>query len=188
MRPSGTFSSPSWSSLDEQDPLTPLAVATRQLEVITPGTAAAATWTDPSAPGYFPAGLSSDHKRRNRSLRKKAARAPLPRLISGEVVSSPAAESDSHFGDPLFNKHEPHRLGLHDSLDSDLEHKDRDRSASPSGTYALRRSAQSLALSLRFKMLRAKRKVKKTGQGAAELFTPGHASQRSSIEGASLSV
>ncbi|SPO19876.1 uncharacterized protein UTRI_00273_B [Ustilago trichophora] len=193
-RQSGAFSSPSWSSLDEQDPLTPLAGVTRNLEPITPGTAAAATWTDPSAPGYFPAGLSADlhhRKRKNRSLRKKptiAQRAPLPRLVSGEVVSSPAAESDSHFEESLFldeNVAHQDTLGLTPS--GCLETGSRPTSPT-SSTDALKRSAQSLALSLRFKMLRAKRKVKKTGQGAAELFAGGHASQRSSIEGASLST
>ncbi|SPO20796.1 uncharacterized protein UTRI_00273 [Ustilago trichophora] len=196
-RQSGAFSSPSWSSLDEQDPLTPLAAVTRNLEPITPGTAAAATWTDPSAPGYFPAGLSADHhhrKRKNRSLRKKpttARRAPLPRLVSGEVVSSPAAECDSHFEDSLFSDSHPKTFARQDhlGLPADTCSETGSRPPSPtSSTDALKRSAQSLALSLRFKMLRAKRKVKKTGQGAAELFAGGHASQRSSIEGASLST
>lgn len=183
-RQSGTFSSPSWSSLDEQDPLTPLAAVTRNLEPITPGTAAAATWTDPSAPGYFPAGLSADHrhrKRKDRSLREKpttAQRAPLPRLVSGEVVSSPAAESDSHFQDSPFLHIHPRTFARQDTLrlpaGTCLETDSRPTSPA-SSTDALKRSAQSLALSLRFKMLRVKRKVKKTGQGAAELFAGGHA-------------
>ncbi|KAJ1030418.1 hypothetical protein NDA16_001327 [Ustilago loliicola] len=170
-------SSASWSSLDGQDPLTPLAVGTRTLDPITPGTAAAATWTDPTAPSYFPADLNDSTKKKPRSLRKKAARAPLPRLVSGEVVSSPTAESQIGDGEGL-------QLAL--SAKS-VPVDDAGRGEGREGAYALRRSAQSLALSFRFKMLRATRKVKRTGQGAADLFATT-SSQRSSGEGAGIST
>lgn len=172
--------SASWSSLDEQDPLTPLAIASRNSDPITPGTAAAATWTDPTAPCYFPAGLHDPTKKKPRSLSKKAARAPLPRLVSGEVVSSPSAELQ------LDGQGGGGGLQLGTSTQSDAIDQDGKRDERVSA-YALRRSAQSLALSFRFKMLRAKRKVKKTGQGAADLFATA-GSQRSSGEGASISI
>ncbi|SNX81540.1 uncharacterized protein MEPE_00245 [Melanopsichium pennsylvanicum] len=192
-RQSCTFSSPSWSSLDETDPLTPLAVVARQSEPITPGTAAAATWTDPSAPGYFPAGLNGESKRKSRSLRKKAAtRAPLPRLVSGEVGSSPAAESEYQpfEGSLLADKQHAHpadavRVSLARlSNPSDVVVERKEDISSPSGTQALRRSAQSLALSLRFKMLRAKRKVKRTGKDVSDLLSSATGSRRSSLDAA----
>ncbi|ETS63486.1 hypothetical protein PaG_01772 [Moesziomyces aphidis] len=175
LRSSGVFDSPIWSGSEEQDPLTPLAVSARQLAPVTPGTAAAATWTDPTAPGYFPAGLAARSKK-SRSLRKKTARAPLPRLVSGEVVSSPTAESEcalEEAGAPVRGEDEG-VTGLGFVLPSSQPH-------APSGTHAIRRSAQSLALSLRFKMLRAKRRVRRTGLEAAELFTP-QSSRRSSLD------
>ncbi|SJX60267.1 uncharacterized protein SRS1_11581 [Sporisorium reilianum f. sp. reilianum] len=188
-RLSGTFSPSSWSSVDNHNPLTPHAAAAKQLELLTPGTAAAATWTDPSAPSYFPAGLSGEYgKKGTRSLRKKAAaRAPLPRLVSGEVVSSPVDES---LHDGLFDRHARplHGLAITPDPESDpLERKD-SSSSSHSSTQALKRSAQSLALSLRFKIVRAKRKVNRSSQSTADLFAPAHtSSQRSSVE-ASLST
>lgn len=173
-RASGVFDSPSWSGGEEKDPLTPLALSARQLAPVTPGTAAAATWTDPTAPGYFPAGLVARSKK-SRSLRKKTTRAPLPRLVSGEVVSSPTAESEYALDEAAAPRGEDEGVaGLGFVIPSSQAH-------APSGTHALRRSAQSLALSLRFKMLRAKRRVRRTGLEAAELFTP-QSSRRSSLD------
>ncbi|GAC73465.1 GTPase Rab11/YPT3 [Moesziomyces antarcticus T-34] len=114
--------------------------------------------------------------KKSRPLRKKTPRAPLPRLVSGEVVSSPTAESEcalEEAGAPVRGEDEG-VTGLGFVLPSSQPH-------APSGTHAIRRSAQSLALSLRFKMLRAKRRVRRTGQEAAELFTP-QSSRRSSLD------
>ncbi|KAJ1043430.1 hypothetical protein NDA14_001392 [Ustilago hordei] len=164
-----------WSSLDEQDPLTPLAIPSSQLDPITPTTAAAATWTDPTAPSYFPAGLSDlSNKKKPRLLRKKAARPPLPSLVSAQVVSSPTAESGL-VGD------DRDRLQVAVTLPANMGKDESGRA------YTLRRSAQSLALSFRFKMLRAKRKVKRSGQGAVDLFAAA-ASQTSSGEATSISI
>ncbi|SAM71304.1 uncharacterized protein UBRO_00361 [Ustilago bromivora] len=164
-----------WSSLDEQDPLTPLAIPSSQLNPITPTTAAAATWTDSTAPSYFPAGLSDlSNKKKPRLLRKKAARPPLPSLVSAQVVSSPTAESGL-VGD------DRDRLQVAVTLPADMGKDESGRA------YALRRSAQSLALSFRFKMLRAKRKVKRSGQGAADLFAAA-GSQTSSGEATGISI
>ncbi|TKY90461.1 hypothetical protein EX895_000459 [Sporisorium graminicola] len=190
---SGTSLPLSWSSLDDQDPLTTHAATENQLEPLTPGTAAAATWTDPSAPRYFPAGLSGEYSKKGaRSQRKKTVRAPLPRLISGEVVSSSIDESGQpRLHGKLFDK-ETQQLHAH-AITSDLERdafegKD-GPSASHSSTEALKKSAQSLALNLRFKIIRAKRKVNRSREGAAaDLFASAHtSSQRSSVE-ASLST
>ncbi|KAJ1031863.1 hypothetical protein NDA13_002249 [Ustilago tritici] len=164
-----------WSSLDEQDPLTPLAIPSSQLDPITPTTAAAATWTDPTAPSYFPAGLSDlSNKKKPRLLRKKAARPPLPSLVSAQVFSSPTAESGL-VGD------DRDRLQEAVTLPADMGKDESGRA------YALRRSAQSLALSFRFKMLRAKRKVKRSGQGAADLFAAA-GSQTSLGEATGISI
>ena len=164
-----------WSSLDEQDPLTPLAIPSSQLDPITPTTAAAATWTDPTAPSYFPAGLSDlSNKKKPRLLRKKAARPPLTSLVSAQVVSSPTAESG------LVGDDRDH-LQVAVTLPADMGKDESGRA------YALRRSAQSLALSFRFKMLRAKRKVKRSGQGAADLFAAA-GSQTSSGEATGISI
>lgn len=169
-----------WSSLDEQDPLTPLAIPSSQLDPITPTTAAAATWTDPTAPSYFPAGLSDlSNKKKPRLLRKKAARPPLPSLVSAQVVSWPKAESGL-VGDDRDRLQVAVTLPAH--MGKDESGKDESGRA-----YALRRSAQSLALSFRFKMLRAKRKVKRSGQGAVDLFAAA-ASQTSSGEATGISI
>ncbi|CDW94586.1 hypothetical protein [Sporisorium scitamineum] len=176
----GSFSPSSWSSTDDHDPLTPHAAATKQLEPLTPGTAAAATWTDPSTPNYFPAGLSGDYgKKGARPLRKKAARAPLPRLISGEVVSSPTDDpTEPRQHDRLFEKRPRQLYGLATTSDAESG-----PSSSHSGAHTLKRSAQSLALNLRFKIIRAKRKMNRSNKSEADLFTLAHtSSQRSSVE------
>ncbi|KAF6766792.1 hypothetical protein PSEUBRA_000246 [Kalmanozyma brasiliensis GHG001] len=178
--------SSSWSSVEEADFLTPLAGATRQLEPLTPGTAAAATWTDPTAPSYFPAGLSADSssKKAPRSLRRKAARAPLPRLVSGEVVSSPVAEpADSRFCvSPKETRLTNKDVGSPRTLVTTTT-VDRKDTAAAASQHSFRKSAQSLALSLRFKIIRAKRRVNRTGTGAADIFAPPHSSPgRTSLE------
>lgn len=168
----GSNMSPSsWSSQDDCDPRTPLAAGAgssehEQCEPLTPGTAAAATWVDSSAFSYFPAGLySSDSSNlKTRSPLKKATRARLPRLISGEVVSSPIDLTE-----PPVATHPWHQLkhSASASANDRSDHQD----ASPSGTHVFRRSAQSLALNLRLKINRAKRNVHRSGQAVVPRAT-----------------
>ncbi|KAJ9476939.1 Serine/threonine-protein kinase ATG1 [Pseudozyma hubeiensis] len=166
-RTGSNMSPSSWSSQDDCDPRTPLAAGAdsskhEHCEPLTPGTAAAATWVDPSAFSYFPAGLYSrdSSNLKARSLRKKATRAPLPRLISGEVVSSPIDLTE-----PPVSTHPWHQLKHSASAPANdrSDHQD----ASPSGTHAFKRSAQSLALNLRLKINRAKRNVHRSGQAVS---------------------
>ncbi|GAC97814.1 serine/threonine-protein kinase ATG1 [Pseudozyma hubeiensis SY62] len=161
----------SWSSQDDCEPRTPLAAGPgsskhEQYEPLTPGIAAAATWVDPSAFSYFPAGLGSSDssKLKTRSLRKKATRAPLPRLISGEVVSSAIDLTES----PV-STHSWHQL-KHSASAPANDRSDR-KDASSSSTHAFKRSAQSLALNLRRKINRAKRNVHRSGQDVAPRAT-----------------
>ena len=106
------------------DPLTPTPRAQPRSvpfdeSLLTPNSAAAATWTDPEAPGYFPAGYEKQYKDSAKRNKKRH---------SSEDVPSPKA---CHEG-----------------------------SSSESTRDTLRRSAQSLAIGMRLKMLRAKRKLR----------------------------
>jgi hypothetical protein len=141
---SGLLSLPHWSTVDFAASSLP-----------TPG---AASWTDSDAPRFFRAGLPIGTK----TVRSKPKRAPLPRLISGEIPSSVSAGSRAH--------------GTKGSSDEDVAHPTQwlsePSASSAPNMYALRRSAQSLAIGLRFKVVRAKRKMRKTGHEAAHLFAP----------------
>ncbi|KIS71797.1 uncharacterized protein UMAG_00230 [Mycosarcoma maydis] len=177
-RSTSTLSASSWTG--EEDELSHPALvgsmaSRQQQEALSPGTAAAATWMDPSAPSYFAAcigGSRGDYKHKSRSLYKKLARAPLPRLVSGEVVSSPVAESaeprraDALYGMQMGELDTWQSINSHltpDRTSDDVRHAGmRSSAASHTVTHTLRRSAQSLALNLRFKLIRARRSALST--------------------------
>lgn len=129
----------------EQDALTPRPFPDAE-DVMTPGTAAAATWTETQTPGYF-----------------APTHTPQPKTHTAKHVAKPEAcfEDEQAFG--LESK----------SVGSPFH-----ESALPN-SYALRRSAQSLALGLRFKMMKAGRKLKRTSQGAFDHFSPGDSNELS---------
>ncbi|KAN0066248.1 hypothetical protein ACQY0O_000342 [Thecaphora frezii] len=239
---------------DDVEPLTPMPMPRPNYheDVLTPNSAAAATWTDPDAPGYFPAGLVEKEKKEKRhaglaqiagsfsssSLRERSkprrqrtadgiyhqtndgasqvtglcSRAPRHSQGASNASSTNASSS------PTFSTrrlaHDPSRVGrvrscseasslfshsgapskftsvssvtaLQEGLGeqaeqayinaeaagslpafySDLEARSRPEThhRASSKSESLRRSAQSLALGVRFKMLRAKRKIRQSG-------------------------
>lgn len=128
----------------EQDAVTPMPLHDAE-DVMTPGAAAAATWTEGPNPSYFP--LTSSQK-------KQGAKRGGRRAKQLELDSSSDDEHNVAFG---------------------LESK------SIGSPYALKRSAQSLAFGLRFKMTKAGRRLKRTSQGAVDRFSHS-SSERESYE------
>ncbi|EPQ32261.1 uncharacterized protein PFL1_00458 [Pseudozyma flocculosa PF-1] len=107
---------------DRLDPLTPMAGPRPRYvdeDLLTPNSAAAATWTDPEAPGYFPAGLVQKEKKERKhsgisSIAGSLSASSIKDLSKGKRGHS--AHSGSH--QQRSSAHPEQRGILVDSLSS----------------------------------------------------------------------